>query len=541
MDQLKQQVTIARRRLNGQRFLRIAPWSLFAAFLAATLAVVARKVWFFPVNGQIWFWSWVGGSAAVGLIAAVIATLVGKSRDMDAALEIDRRFGLRERISSAMALGPHERSTEIGQALSEDAIRKINNIDVRDRFGLATSWPAALPLIPALAVFLMLLLGDATPQKASASNNAAQQQREQIKKSAEEFKKRLETRQKRLVEQGLEDAADLIEQLKQGADNLSKQQDVTQKDAMIKLNDLAKSLEKRREELGGADEMRKQFQQMGEVENGPADELNKALKNGDFGKAMEAAEELKQQLESGNLTKDEKDQLAKQLEQLKDRIQQAQQAREQAKQDLQRQIEQKMAQGDTAGAANLQQKLNQMQAMDSNMQQMQDLADKLGKAAESMKQGNSQQAAQELQDVMSDLENMQDALDELAAMEDALDQLGECKNQCNGNMAGMGNGMQSDQPGQGMGEGQGQGARPLEENQTGDYLSRVRGDVKKGQAVRVGDADGRNVAGRTKQQAQEAVQAALSEKSDPQTDQRLPREQRDHVRQYFKRYINEDE
>ena len=541
MEQLQKQVRIARRRLNGQRLLEVLPWTLLAGLVVALIAVVARKIWYFPVDGQIWFWSWTGGGLAVGLIAATVVTWLKSDRDLQAAMEIDRRFGLRERISSVLALGPSERDTAVGEALTSDAVKRINNIDVRDKFGLKAPWPSALPLLPAIAVFLLLLLGDATPNKAQASPNLDAEQQKAIKAAADELKKRIEKQQKRLADKGLEDAANLLEQLKEGADSISKDNDVTKKDAMIKLNDLAKALEKRREELGGADEMKKQFQQMGDIENGPADKLNKALKNGDLGKALEAADQLKKQLESGNLSKEEKEQLAKQLNQLKEQVQKQQQARQQAMEDLQRQIEQKMAQGDTAAAAQLQQQLDKMQAMDGKMQKMQQLADKLGKAAQQMQQGNSQQAAEQLEDVMSDLQDLRDQLDELAEMDDAMSQLGDCKNNCNGSSFPSLSGMQGQNPGQGMGDGQGQGARPIEEDDTGDYLSRVRGNLGKGKAVRVGDADGKNVAGRTREQAAEAVQASLSEKSDPLTDQRLPREQRDHVREYFKRYINEDE
>jgi len=91
-------------------------------------------------------------------------------------------------------------------------------------------------------------------------------------------------------------------------------------------------------------------------------------------------------------------------------------------------------------------------------------------------------------------------------------------------------------PGDGLGEGAGFGYRPEEKTDTGAFESRIRAKPKAGEAVRVGDAGGPNQPGATLQDVKNAIQSSLREEADPLTDQRLPRSQQDHVRQYYQRF-----
>jgi hypothetical protein len=61
----------------------------------------------------------------------------------------------------------------------------------------------------------------------------------------------------------------------------------------------------------------------------------------------------------------------------------------------------------------------------------------------------------------------------------------------------------------------------------------VRAKPKGGESVRSGDASGPNRAGLSQQQVQQEITGALRGDADPVSEQRLPRAQQDHVRQYF--------
>ena len=126
MEEIKRQVTTARRRLILQQFLTVVPWTLFATLLLAVCAIGATKIWPVNVDPTIWTWSWIGGSFAAGVLIASVWTYFVRYDTLNAAIEIDRRFGLKERVSSALSLAPEELESESGQALVHDASRRVD-------------------------------------------------------------------------------------------------------------------------------------------------------------------------------------------------------------------------------------------------------------------------------------------------------------------------------------------------------------------------------------------------------------------------------
>jgi len=169
MEEIKRQVGRAQRRLVLQQFLRVFGWSLFATLLLATIGLAIPRLWVLSVDQQIWDWSWIGGGIAAGLLMAAIWTYVIRWTRLDAAIEIDRRFGLKERVSSTLALGRDDLSSDIGVALVTDAIRRVERIDLREQFRVAPTWRMVLPLAPAIAIVLVTMLPNATMKQAQAS------------------------------------------------------------------------------------------------------------------------------------------------------------------------------------------------------------------------------------------------------------------------------------------------------------------------------------------------------------------------------------
>jgi hypothetical protein len=88
--------------------------------------------------------------------------------------------------------------------------------------------------------------------------------------------------------------------------------------------------------------------------------------------------------------------------------------------------------------------------------------------------------------------------------------------------------------GNGLGAGKGGfGARPEEENATKGYDSQVRQNPGKGKQVFAGEADGPNQKGQVLEEIRSEFSAAASDSLDPLTNQRLPRNRREHAQQYF--------
>ncbi|HRX81791.1 MAG: hypothetical protein H6821_06720 [Planctomycetaceae bacterium] len=430
MEEIQRQVAAARRRLVTQQFLGVLPWALLVAMLIAVVGLVIPKIWAIKVDSNTWVASWMGGAVAAGLLFAFGWTMAVRRQALDAAIELDRRFGLKERVSSVLSLQSDELETEAGQALLRDAIRRVESLEIREKFGISINSRAILPLLPALLAFALILVPDAEDKaKAAASANA--EIRDQIKRSAQELKARLAEKQKRVEESGLKDAEQLFKKLHMGLDEMSKDGEVDRKKALVKINDLAKELEQRRKSLGDPEKMQKQFEGLKNIERGPAEKIADAMKDGNFEKAIEQLKQLQEKMEKGDLNEQEQKQLAQQLEQMQQKMQEMVDAQREAKAELERQIQQKIADGDMEGAGKLQRKLDELQQQDRQMQQMEQMADKLGQASEAMQSGDMKTAQAQLSEFSDQLQDMQSEMQQLASLDEMMDEIGDAKSAMN--------------------------------------------------------------------------------------------------------------
>lgn len=537
METLERQVRVARRRLTLQRFLAAAPWCLFVTLLLAAAAVTFDK--FVPLVGEPW--QWLVGGAAMGVSAAAGWTWWRRGTTLEAAIEIDRRFGLKERLSSALNMQPEDRDTAAGQALLADALRRVEAIEVGERFGLRAERWAWLPALPALAALLVMLLVDPAPRQTQARGASAADVQKQLQKSASKLQQKLAERRKQAEEEGLTEAETLLERLERGTQELSKAADADRKQTLMKLNDLAKDLEKRREQLGGAERLQQQLNQLKSLERGPADEFAKALRQGDFAKAKQELDKLRQQVADKKLDDQQREQLAQQMQAMQDKLNKLADAQQKAIDDLEKQISEKQQAGQTAEAQDLQQKLDRMKQQAGQSELLKQMASKLGQAAQQMRDGKTDEAAAQMQQMQSELSSLESQASESEMLEAALDEISAAKDsmncqQCDGEGCEACGGMRGKRglrQGKGMGDGRGSGDRPEQEGDSGFYDTKVKQKVTRGTAVVTDVVDGPNIRGSVQEQVNEQFEQAQTTPADPLTDQPLPRQQREHARRYF--------
>ena len=549
MNRIEAKVRSARRRLILGRLGRALCVTLFAGLLVAIVAIALPAIHFMDVNIETWNYGWIGGCAVAALLSAVIYAFA-KAPNLDAvAAELDRRFGLRERLSSSMAMKENERESDFGLALVADADKRAAKIDVADRFSLRPNRIGWLPMsmVPVLVVVLMLAEPMSGESNASVTSEAEKTEIKQVQTAASKLKKRIQQQRRKAEAEGLKEAEDMFKKMESRLDKIEKSKNLNRKDAMTEMNDLKKQLEERRNQLGSTEQMKQALSQMKGLESGPGDKVAKAIERGDLNKAKEMVKDLAEKMRQGELSKEETEQLKKQVQQMQQALENAVKEHKQREKDLKEKIEQARQEGRSADASQMQQKLNQMQQKNSQMQSMQQMAESMKDAAEACEQGNPGQAADALQQMSDQLGQMQQEMSELQDLESALDSLSESKNQmrcqqcqgggcqsCQGQGQGKGQGQGQGQ-GQGLGQGTGQGDRPEQEDDTNTYETQVRGKVKKGKAVITGFADGPNRKGITREDVKQAIQGSLSERSDPSENQTLPRNEREHAQQYFDR------
>lgn len=544
MNQIESKVRAARRRIVLGLFGRALCVALFAALVIATVAIAIPALRVMDMDYQLWTQSWIVGSVAVALMVAAGYTFVKAPTADNVAAEVDRRFGLRERLSSSLRMTSSDQQSDFGLALQQDASRRAEQLAIADRFELRPKKIGWLPLaiVPVLAIVLMLV-EPMQPTNASSSDPVSRIEMKQVKTVAQKLRKRIEQQKRKADAQGLSEAKEMYERMQSDLDKLTNKKSMNRKDAMIAINDLKKQLDDRRKELGSSDQMRKALSQMNGLQRGPGDKVIKAIEKGEFGKAEDLIKQLSQKMKDGKLSDKEKEQLQNQVKQMAQAMQKAAQEHERKKQELKEEIEKAKNQGRGADAAKMQQQLNQMQQRDSQMQKMGQMAQAMKQASDAMKSGDAQAAAEAMEKMADQLGEMSQEMSELEDLNETLGDLSQSKNQmrcksCQGDGCkqcqggGFGEG---DQPGDGLGKGAGKGDRPESEGDTNTYETQVRGKVKKGKAIIAGFADGPNRKGVTREDIQSAIQSQVSDESDPSENQTLPRSEREHAQQYFDR------
>lgn len=545
MDQIHKQVARARRRLWLELFLNRLIRCWFVTLLAAAAAIaIPRLVTIENLPAQWTAW-WLGGGVAAGLLVALAWTWLRGRSEMDAAMEIDRRFELKERVASSLSLGADAAQTPAGRALLADATHAIGRLEIDERFRIRVGRAAWLPLGPALVAVALVMAMDVKLAQSSPDPSATTIDKKTMDNSSAPLRKRLVEQAKQAAAKDLKEAEELLLKQDKEIAKMAAQKNIDRKQTLVKFNDLKKELEDRRDKLGGDNELKKQLAGMKDLEKGPGDKMADAMKNGQWDKARQELDKLKQDLKEGKLDDANKKALQKQMEQMQRKLEDAAKNRQQAMEDLKKQVEQKKKEGKLAEAGEMQQKLDQMKKQQNQMKQLEKLAQQMAQAQQAMQKGDQQAAAQAMEQMQQQMEQMQKEMTEGEMLDMAMEQLEMAKNAmgckecqgagckaCEGNQ--LSNKM-SERPGQGMGAGRGAGPRPDEKNDVAFRDSQVKQNPGKGAAVIIGEAEGPNVRGNVREEIKAEMASQGSEPADPLVIEQLPKTQRENAEEYFNR------
>lgn len=547
MDKIFNQVSKARRYLWLQKALAVLPGWLLISFSIAFVALLIPKLWYVPYTFESWGRNGLLAATAVAIVGTLAHASALRPSLRSSAIELDRRFQLRERISSALELTPDAQQTPIGSALLQDAIRQVERIDVRDQFPLRPNTATPWVLLPVLSCIALFWVPDAGQ---SAENDLLLASKERIQNVKAQTKPVLEQVKKLrndLEEKGLQEAADEFKKLEKKLEDLQKSEKSDVKKLLADFNEIKREMEQRKESLGSSDTLKKAMENLKKLDQGPADKMADSLQKGDFKQAEKELEKMLDQLKSGKLSDQQKEQLAKQLDQMEKALQKVAQEQRDAVEQLKKELEKAEKSGDLEKTAQLRKKLEQAEKSLSKCEQCQAMSEQLAKASQAMKDGNMQEAQQAMEEMMGQLEQMSLDSEALAELQEMMDEMqnaknsSNCKNcsgegcaECNGQGKGKKDG-ESRFTKNSKGEGKGEGDRAEEEDATKDFDSQVREQMRKGETVFGGKVGGPNRKGITKEEAREAILNATAEDPDAIESLVLPKAQREQQREYFER------
>lgn len=550
---VQKSVAAARRRL----FLD----ALFSRLGVCWAVALAVSVGWFLAEPQLlaappaWLrWAVLGGAATLAAAVAVFWAARRTPTRSGAALELDRRFRLNERATTALGLDADTLATPAGQAVAADAVAKVGGLKVRDQFPVGLRWHAAgVPVLAAGLAGVVLFYQPINPQAvAAAEAKKAATVGEAVK--AEEAKKTPFTARGKSAE--LAQRADKSKELKELEESLN---------AMMKKYDArtdADKPEKAREkatELTTAEEKLKKFneqkaeklarteQQLAQLDkltrdeefkDGPAKMLNDALSKGDLQQAMKELDQLKKKAKDKELSKEDGERLARQLEKMKEELKAA--AENKQRQDKLKDLIDK-AKKEGKDAESLERELKQVQEeAKRNAEAVEKLAEKLKKAAEAMKNGQPDDAAEQLEQAGQALKEVENDLKDLEDAEDYLQRLKEERKKACKECKGDGQCENPDPEPQDDAEWTefgrpGAGRRKINDAaQTQSYEERKKGLFDpKGRKSYGGSTTGPAFKKATAAELGPAIREAAQDVPKATADPRFPREAKETVKEYF--------
>jgi len=526
MQEIAKQVSRARRRLFIERLLRLTGWSLLGGLSLALLGVVLSR--FMPVAVEPWMW--LLGGLAVGLLAGAIAALATGPSRLAAAIELDHRCRLKERVSTVLSLGPDDLDSPPGQAVLTDAERRVSGVDVAAEFPLRPSRSLLWPLLPAgLAVAVAMLFPPAAVPPAVATPGNQDGQR--IERQVEVLRRELARQRQEAQRRGLKELDQLLKKVERGTAEV-RQAKLDRPEALKKLNNLSDQLRDQREQLAGKEQLRRKLAQLEKTKPGPAKPLGDALRDDELDRAMRELEKLAEQLENSELSKEEREQLSQQMEQMRQQLEQMAQSQREAIERLEQQCEQCRSAGQQTQADALQRQLDQLRQGMPSMELTEEMCQQLSACRDSLGQGDKEGAAQALRNLRGQLEGLEDAEAARQMLADAERRLSECR----GGMCGREREADEQQVGQGglkPGTAPGSFVQDPTDPQGEFFDTHVRPKITAGEMSVVGTADGPNRRGRVAEEVQVQVEEAELGETDPLAGRRLPRHLRDATREYF--------
>ncbi len=569
MNDIKQVLARAAQRLFLIDLLRTLAMSSFIVLCILFLARLTQKL--VPTVEIPWNLAFLIG-AGVSVLGALIWAMLRKPTQDQVARELDDRAGLRESISTALCVDENKDSWS--KAIVTDASDRAKRVIVKDALPIESPkhWP--MPFAAALAIIAIWWVPatDVTGLLAKKEKQQANQaQIEEVQATVDETAKMIEEIKAQtgvdLETAGDETAQELTPEETQFVDP----QEITRA-AIKELTSLSDKLDEKRNNEDGAafDAIKDMTRQLNTPEQGPATEMARAMARGDFGEAKKKLEEMAKALENGDMGEEQKKQAAEGLEAMKEQLEKMAKNRQELEEQLkgaglsEQQAKQLAADPDAlkkalqeAGASEEQaQQLSQAaKAQQRASDAASSMAQAMGQMAAGMQQSNPGEMAEGLEAMsgqLSDMENMQQEMQSLdMAMNECNSQLAKL-GQCNGG-GGQGQGFgenakpggtgrfsQGDSQGFGKGSGgpgKGMGSGP--DAQATDFmLKKERAEVQttnEGPVIASTMVQGTQIKGESTATFSAAVESATTQAAEAIETKRVPRKHESAVQQYFGR------
>ncbi|MEQ8769095.1 MAG: hypothetical protein RIB60_01145 [Phycisphaerales bacterium] len=567
MDDIRRVIDAAGRRLLFNDWLARLTVLLTVVLGVAFAARVGQKLVPFDVP---WATAWLIG-AGVALVLAGVWAIAARKKELEIAQHVDERAGLRESLSTALVVAKAQDGWS--RNVVESAGERAKRVVVRDTVPITAPrlWAMPAALLLALAAVWWLPSYDVTGM--FAEREQAEEQQREIQEVRAEAQAAEEKIQELMSKAGMEvdDEGEAADEQPEIDPNAPITPEDVRREAIKKLTNLADQLDEKlneSEEAKALEALNRSMRQLKTPGEGPGSEMAKQMARGNYEQAQQELEKLAEQIASGEMSEEQKQQLAKNLEAMSEQLRELADQRQQLEEQLQAAgYSAEQAQQMARDPSQMQQQLQQNQDLSQEQkQQLQQQAQAQQRASDSMNgacnamsqmaqglQNPSQQGGQQSMDgaqamgqQLSQMEMMQAEMQSAQmAMSEAQAQLQRMgQGMCEGSSPGQGQGMngawrmgESTAMGSGSGgPGRGNGFGP--EAQATDYMVRKeKANVNTGEGPVIASTlvHGAQIRGESKQTFSAVATSARAEAAEAIEHSRVPRRHESAVQHYFGR------
>lgn len=591
MTATQRTIARARFRLSMHQTVRLLGWSIVIASAVAVAGLVGTQ--WFGIALPWWSFAILGGVA----LAASVAIAVARRPSSDhVAVMVDDRLKLKDKLGTSLYASRLDDSP-LTRHIIDDAERSAAGLPLGEAFPVRPTkvwgWAlAAVALVCLVAIdpFGLEARAHQIAQEKQLAAEETKQIEEALQKAKEEAKQVAEER-KPEDDPAAVDPIDLEEQLEAMLTERDLSNPEDRREAAAEVSDLQEKFSEAVEQQKAAVQaMQNTMSGLESAEPGPADPFADALRRGDFDEAQNELAKLADQIEQGDMSEQQKEQLSNQLQELSQQLAEAaqqqqdnaQQAQQQAQQAMQnaglsqeqmdqlaqdgfdpKAVQQAMQQALQDAGMSQQQAQQQSQQMSQQMQQaMQnaqnaqsagDAAQQLSQQMQQMSQSLQQQGMQNSQLAQS-LQQMQQQLSQCAGQQGDMQNMQNAQQQLQQalqKLAGDGSNNQPPQGGQGQGQGQngmaGTGSGPGDGYGSGGAMlgdqrpdantpAHAAADIQQGNGGRViasWTRDGQMAKGEAKLSFDQAVTDAKADAERAISEDRTPKRYHNAIKEYF--------
>jgi len=424
------------------------------AFVAAAVLLLILVARFVPQLGLPpghAAWPWIIGAAVLAALVPGVLRSMTRRDELEDAIAVDERLALRDRLSSAISLSHSRDESAFALAAVRDGetLAADRALPERIRRAFAVRWPAYWWVAPVLAVAALVaaqLLPQLDPwsRRRPATDEEVKQVHEAIAREIEPVIKAIEEK----PELAAALAPELEKLTKDATLDEKREIDEPRREALRNLTEISEQLEKllENEQSLTMEALKDQLSGLELPKSPEALKFAEALKRGDFALAKKALESLQNDIQQGKLTEEQKEALAKALEQMAEDLAKSESDRKAVEQALEQAgldpqlasnpdaLKQALENSQRLTEAQRQALQKAAQCQQGAAQMRKELSQQMAKMASQCKggqQGEGGQCGAGMGDMLSDLEMKQALMMQAKA----------AANACKGGKAGLCSGM----------------------------------------------------------------------------------------------------